>query len=648
MAQHDYVIANASGANVRADINNMALAISSNNSGSSAPSTTYAYLWWLDTGNNLLKLRNSANNAWITMPFSVTADNTVDINGGAIDGTPIGASSASTGAFSTLSASSGLTVVGTSQITNTSSIDTLTLVGNTGSVAGVKLQAEEVHGAMYGINIGSNYGGLAFHTNQNGTVAERLRIDDSGRFGLGTTSPSNKLHVHETNTNTIVARIESSVANSYLSFEDSSTTSGQVRVGATGNDLVMNAGGSQRLVIKSTGAVGIATTSPQYTLHVLDTIGTRTLSLGNGVSTGTITTDSAKSLNFQQGGSTKMTLDSTGKLGVGTTSPGAKLDVNGQVFISPNTAGKNTFQLTTNASNDGRLKMLSDTTTKVDIQVNGNTYFNGGNVAIGTASPENLLHVYKGDSGSTYTADGADQIILENSDSAIIDIRTPAANSGGILFSDNNARGRGQLVYYHSDDAMAFLTAGSERARIMSDGTTLIGKTDTALSSVGNQLSATGGLNVTRNDGNLVNLNRKSTHGSIMEFYKDGSSVGSISTNSNSLPSDRNFKKDIADLNIGLDLVKKLEPKQYRYKHDEDNIPVMYGIIAQDLETSLTEVGVTKNSTWLLQHEPTEDEKKSDYSLDYTKLTPILVKAIQEQQEQIEQLKTEIQTLKGE
>ena len=96
MAQHDYVIANASGATVRADINNMALAISSNNSGSSAPSTTYAYLWWIDTGNNLLKLRNSANNAWITMPFSITANNTVDVNGGTIDGVSIGSSSAAT------------------------------------------------------------------------------------------------------------------------------------------------------------------------------------------------------------------------------------------------------------------------------------------------------------------------------------------------------------------------------------------------------------------------------------------------------------------------------------------------------------------------------------------------------------------------
>jgi len=110
MAQHDYVIANASGATVRADINNMALAISSNNSGSSAPSTTYAYLWWLDTGNNLLKLRNSANNAWITMPFSVTANNTVDINGGTIDGAVIGGSSAAAGTFTSINATSASTI----------------------------------------------------------------------------------------------------------------------------------------------------------------------------------------------------------------------------------------------------------------------------------------------------------------------------------------------------------------------------------------------------------------------------------------------------------------------------------------------------------------------------------------------------------
>ena len=73
----------------------------------------------------------------------------------------------------------------------------------------------------------------------------------------------------------------------------------------------------------------------------------------------------------------------------------------------------------------------------------------------------------------------------------------------------------------------------------------------------------------------------------------------------------------------------------------------MYGLIAQDLEESLAEVGIEKNSTWLLQHNETKDEKQSDYALDYLKLTPILIKAIQEQQELIEDLQTQINNLTG-
>ena len=67
MATHDYVIDNSTGANVRADLNNVLAAIVSNNSSSSEPSTKYAYQWWADTSANILKLRNSANNAWISI-----------------------------------------------------------------------------------------------------------------------------------------------------------------------------------------------------------------------------------------------------------------------------------------------------------------------------------------------------------------------------------------------------------------------------------------------------------------------------------------------------------------------------------------------------------------------------------------------------
>lgn len=67
MSQHDYVIDNGSGAVVRSDINNLAQAIATNNSGTSAPSTTYPYMWWPDVTNSLLKQRNGANTAWITI-----------------------------------------------------------------------------------------------------------------------------------------------------------------------------------------------------------------------------------------------------------------------------------------------------------------------------------------------------------------------------------------------------------------------------------------------------------------------------------------------------------------------------------------------------------------------------------------------------
>lgn len=67
MAQHDYIIANQSGAAFRADLNNGLAAIVSQNSGAAQPSTTYAYQPWADTTTGLLKIRNAANNAWITI-----------------------------------------------------------------------------------------------------------------------------------------------------------------------------------------------------------------------------------------------------------------------------------------------------------------------------------------------------------------------------------------------------------------------------------------------------------------------------------------------------------------------------------------------------------------------------------------------------
>ena len=67
MATHDYNLANASGSAFRSDLNNALAAIASNNSDSSDPSTTFAFQWYVDTGDDTLKIRNAANNAYINV-----------------------------------------------------------------------------------------------------------------------------------------------------------------------------------------------------------------------------------------------------------------------------------------------------------------------------------------------------------------------------------------------------------------------------------------------------------------------------------------------------------------------------------------------------------------------------------------------------
>ncbi len=67
MAEHDYVIDNASGSAVRSDINSVLSAIVTNNSKSTAPSTTFAFEFWVDTTANILKVRDGSNTAWVNM-----------------------------------------------------------------------------------------------------------------------------------------------------------------------------------------------------------------------------------------------------------------------------------------------------------------------------------------------------------------------------------------------------------------------------------------------------------------------------------------------------------------------------------------------------------------------------------------------------
>jgi len=75
MSQHDLNIANQGFPAFRSDLNNALEALGSTSAGDTEPATTFANQLWVDTANNLLKIRNEDNDAWITL---LTLDQTAD------------------------------------------------------------------------------------------------------------------------------------------------------------------------------------------------------------------------------------------------------------------------------------------------------------------------------------------------------------------------------------------------------------------------------------------------------------------------------------------------------------------------------------------------------------------------------------------
>ena len=87
MAEHDFVIDNGTGAAVRADINNVLQAIASNNSKSGALTTNFAFQWHVDTSDGNLKIRNAANNGYVTVgPVGTTNFGLAPLTGGTFTG----------------------------------------------------------------------------------------------------------------------------------------------------------------------------------------------------------------------------------------------------------------------------------------------------------------------------------------------------------------------------------------------------------------------------------------------------------------------------------------------------------------------------------------------------------------------------------
>jgi len=131
---------------------------------------------------------------------------------------------------------------------------------------------------------------------------------------------------------------------------------------------------------------------------------------------------------------------------------------------------------------------------------------------------------------------------------------------------------------------------------------------------------------------------------------------GNVFSSGNYVASDEKLKKNIEDFSSAMDIISRLHPKSYQYRLDGDyklmNLPQggHYGLVAQDVEKILPNL-VNEAKFYPEKAVPSENENAENpevinfKALNYTELIPILVKGMQEQQQEIDQLKQTVQTL---
>jgi hypothetical protein len=407
MAQADYVVANGTGAAVRSDLNGQLAAIVSNNSGATEPATMYAYQWWADTTTGLLKLRNSANSAWVTIRQLDGEFSTVPVENGTAAAPSIYFKDSGTdsGFFSPGTNAVAISTAGANRLHVTSA----GLVGIGTSSPGAPLHVVGASGSG-GIQIGNsadtqyhyiNFGGATSSDNAwqigrsptggvgpaNGfyiydlqNSLTRLSIDASGRVGVGTASPSRQLDVNSTaifdsngngtTTSPSLAIGSSGVGFSYigsqqLAFITNSTE--KVRLTSDGKLLVGTSTSTSATVNGLVGKTQIASSenaalalhghssSALYGADIVftrsrsATIGTNTI-VQNGDEFGRIYFTGANGTGFDYGASIQAVVDGT---------PGASNNMPGRLVFSTTPSGSASPTEQMRLDNAGNLKFNS-------------------------------------------------------------------------------------------------------------------------------------------------------------------------------------------------------------------------------------------------------------------------------------------------
>ena len=281
MATHDYVIANASGAAVRSDINDVLAAIVSNNSSSSEPADTFAYMWWADTTNNVLKIRNSGNSAWITL-FKL--DGIVLLEDGTASAPGLTfADDVNTGLFSPAADQIGFTTGGTERL----EIGTSEVVFNDPS-NDVDFRVEssgQTH--MLFVNAGNNRVGIA-----NSSPSEALDVTGNQAVSGNVTAGGNVTATGSITANGITSENASTLRGvtlapgggleifrddsaGFIDFKTTTSENYDCRIRQTSNHLTFLTGGdgsaTEKLRITSDGNIGINKTNPDAKLVVENT-----------------------------------------------------------------------------------------------------------------------------------------------------------------------------------------------------------------------------------------------------------------------------------------------------------------------------------------------------------------------------------------
>ena len=389
-------------------------------------------------------------------------------------------------------------------------------------------------------------------------TADALTINSSG-VQIGTILQS---------TSTISAR---------LSLMDANTTAAsQVGIGATGNTLGLYAsGGSPKVVVSGTGidvtgtatmdgltshtgsnATDIASLSGSAAGRALKIQSYDTSIAGSGFDINA--SGSAGEITLQTYAKDRLRIGATGdisfyddsanakffwdasaeSLGIGTTSPTSPLTVSkagaqitGQ-FINP-TASQTARIYVTCGTQTGQIQQYGNThatdpntmrlnTTAGDITIAPSSVetvrvTTAGNVGIGTDSPVGLLNLE--------ASSGNSQLYITTNDTT---------SRSQLIFGDSADANVGGVQYNHSDDSMEFHSGnGGERARITSGGLLLIGTTSTTPafgSGTGIAFVPTGESMMSANSTTALFLNRTSSDGTILDFRRDGTTVGSIGT----------------------------------------------------------------------------------------------------------------------